>query len=200
MQAAESSRSLPALANEFSAKRSNLRGTIATTKVGGNPDSATKEWFINLANNAANLDNQNGGFTVFGQVTGNGMAVMDAIAGLKVVNAGGAFENLPLTSMPVSGSIQMANLVMVSTAFVLQPSSDCLFNWAERTYPQFFAPAGGTSVAAVPYYYRYYPATATYLAISSRDGHVWVFSPMFGNDLIDAGPIANFLPAAGCSK
>ena len=31
-------------------------------------NSATNQWFFNLANNAANLDNQNGGFTVFGKV------------------------------------------------------------------------------------------------------------------------------------
>ena len=48
---------------------SNVRGTIAMAKVAGDANSATNQWFFNLANNAANLDNQNGGFTVFGEIT-----------------------------------------------------------------------------------------------------------------------------------
>ena len=48
--------------------RVNVAGTLAMAKLGGNPDSATSQFFINLANNDANLDLQNGGFTVFGQI------------------------------------------------------------------------------------------------------------------------------------
>lgn len=66
----KSVRSLGRLTNEFNAgpRLSNTFGTIAMAKVGGNPDSATSQWFFNLANNSTNLDAQNGGFTVFGRV------------------------------------------------------------------------------------------------------------------------------------
>ena len=105
--------------NEFSASRSNLRGTIAMAKLGGDPNSATSQWFINLANNASILDGQNGGFTVFGQIAPASMAVVDAIAALPIVNAGGAFNELPLTSVPPNGAlITKPNLALVQTATV----------------------------------------------------------------------------------
>lgn len=47
---------------------SNTNGTIAMAKVGSDPNSATSQWFFNLGDNSSNLDNQNGGFTVFGRV------------------------------------------------------------------------------------------------------------------------------------
>ena len=83
----------PAVTNE--PVYSNVRGTIAMAKLGNDPNSATSQWFINLANNAANLDAQNGGFTVFGEVT-EGMDVVDSIAGLPSYDFGSAFTDLPL--------------------------------------------------------------------------------------------------------
>ena len=58
------------LTNEFSVgpRLTNTFGTLAMAKVGGDPNSATSQWFFNLGDNSTNLDNQNGGFTVFGRV------------------------------------------------------------------------------------------------------------------------------------
>jgi len=92
---------------------SNLRGTIAMAKLSGDPDSATSQWFINLADNSENLDSQNGGFTVFGQVSAEGMAVIDAIAALPIWNAGGSFTTLPLRDYSGVEVVTEDHLVMV---------------------------------------------------------------------------------------
>ena len=120
----------PAIQNEFGI--SNLRGTIAYAKVGGNPNSATSEWFFNLANNSANLDHQNGGFTVFGRVLGNGMNVVDAIASLPRINAGGAFTEVPVTDFDrvmEQQNIFNSEAVVVSSVTILDlPDGDYNFD------------------------------------------------------------------------
>lgn len=63
-------------------KWSNVRATIAMAKQPNKPNSATNQWFINLVNNASNLDFQNSGYTVFGQISSTDMAVIDAIAAI----------------------------------------------------------------------------------------------------------------------
>lgn len=99
----------------------------------------------------------------------------------------------------------MTNSTNVKTAlaqFVPAPTkntSDCLFNWAERTYPQYFAPATTTWAKYEQYYYRYYPGTGNYLASSSADNHIWLLGPAFGTEVLDAGAVAGFQSTAGCS-
>jgi len=99
--------------NEFG--RSNIRGTVAMAKRGGDPNSATSSWFVNVADNSANLDNQNGGFTVFGVVLGDGMDIVDAIHALTVFDAtetsSGDFSELPLIDYPGVGVITEDHLV-----------------------------------------------------------------------------------------
>ena len=108
--------------NEFSASRSNVAGTVAFAKLppfqdlngngqkdageldipGGGPDSATAGFFFNLANNAANLDQQNGGFTVFGRVLGNGMTVVNNLAALpfqqRLISTATVIDDLTFTA------------------------------------------------------------------------------------------------------
>jgi cyclophilin family peptidyl-prolyl cis-trans isomerase len=80
---------------------SNTRGTIAMAQSGSDANSATSQWFINLANNTT-LDvrtNNAGPYTVFGRVAGTGMTVVDAIGALPryaFTGTGGTFASLPL--------------------------------------------------------------------------------------------------------
>lgn len=92
----------------------NTRGTVAMAKLGSDPDSATSEFFINLADNSSNLDNQNGGFTTFARVIGGSMHVADAIAGLTIQNQ--SFLNSAFTDLPVIASATGQNPVVISSA------------------------------------------------------------------------------------
>src|ERR1700731_46259 len=105
---------LPAVQNEPGI--SNKRGTIAMAKQPGDPNSATCQWFINLADNSgppSSLDTQNGGFTVFGRVAATGMTVVDSIAALPRYNFGSPFDMLPLRNYTSPNAIQVANLVSI---------------------------------------------------------------------------------------
>ncbi len=81
------------ITNEFGI--SNVRGTVAMALLSGLPNSATAQWFINLADNSSSLDGPNG-FAVFAKVLGNGMAVADAIAALPTFSFYSPFTNIPL--------------------------------------------------------------------------------------------------------
>lgn len=104
---------------------SNTRGTVAFAK-GVGPDSATSEFFFNLADNAANLDTQNGGFTVFGQVMNGGQQTVDAIATLATFGGPGLPGAPPFpvragadtTDFPAN--INAADLAFVTTAAELE--------------------------------------------------------------------------------
>lgn len=105
----------PPVANEFGV--SNVRGTVAMAKTASGPDTATSQWFVNLADNSANLDNQNGGFTVFARVIGDGMQVVDAIAALPLENLdNGTFSATPLINF--TGTRNASAFVTIITASV----------------------------------------------------------------------------------
>ena len=96
----------PPVQNEFNV--SNTYGTIAMAKTAEGPDTATCQFFFNLGDNSANLDNQNGGFTVFGEVMGIGMDVVNLLAAQQVWDASSfhsAFGEIPLIDYDPDGTI-----------------------------------------------------------------------------------------------
>jgi len=92
----------PPVTNEFNTGKfySNVFGTIAMAKT-SDPDSATSEFFFNLADNSATLDSpaNSGGFTVFGRV----------IAG---TNALAMFNSFQYWTYPYTTAPQATNLVL----------------------------------------------------------------------------------------
>ena len=112
--------------NEFNPAFSNVAGTIAMAKVGNDPNSATDQFFFNLADNSANLDKQNGGFTVFGAVTAATWPVVMQIALLPIVNAGSPFDSLPVQNF-VAGqtSLNYNNFVIVNKVTVGSGTAPC---------------------------------------------------------------------------
>jgi len=100
----------PAVANEPDpVNRSNVLGTLAMAKLGNDPNSATNQFFFNLGDNSANLNNQNGGFTVFGKVVAStDQAVVDALAAIPTQDQGNA-ANLPPSQLGVFTDIPLSN-------------------------------------------------------------------------------------------
>ncbi|MDN3380369.1 MULTISPECIES: peptidylprolyl isomerase [unclassified Pseudoalteromonas] len=118
---------------------SNVKGTIAMAKLGSNENSATSQWFFNLKDNSANLDVQNGGFTVFGQITEDSYEVLNAIAGL--VHCETKFGTTPVVNITTEQCadaetvITVANLVPINSAVVVDddPNSSVNLSPTENT-------------------------------------------------------------------
>ena len=120
-----------AIQNEFSV--SNTRGTVAMAKLGGDPNSATSGWFVNLADNSSNLDAQNGGFTAFGRVIGDGMTVVDSIAAQPTYTLAG-LTDFPLINY-ISGAVVTSNFVNIAIAVETEEEP--------ATAPNYFDEASG---------------------------------------------------------
>lgn len=85
--------------NEASETLRNLRGTIAMART-PDPDSATSQFFINLADNDfLNKGVRGPGYTVFGKVT-EGLGVADAIAAVPTGRRGG-MADVPMETVRI---------------------------------------------------------------------------------------------------
>jgi len=111
----------PPVQNEFG--KSNTKGTIAMAKLGGDPNSATNQFFFNLADNSSNLNSQNGGFTVFAQIVGSSdQSILDALASTPIKNETSPFDSIPLknytgTNFPTDA--KAANFLMINDIAVV---------------------------------------------------------------------------------
>ena len=113
---------------------SNVRGTISMAKPPNSPNGATSEFFFNLVNNDAssanNLDLAESGYTVFGQLTDESMAVVDAIAGLQFYAFTQAYSNSALGNLPLQNYTDDSvlptedNFIIIHSATVSDAATD----------------------------------------------------------------------------
>ena len=129
----------PAVKNEPDpVNRSNLAGTIAMAKLSGDPDSATDQFFFNLADNSS-LDTQNGGFTVFGKVVSQAdLGVVNALASIPTHDEGGVFSEIPLqsytgTNFPTDTTA--ANYALVSSISVVRRTDFLTYTVVSNSNP-----------------------------------------------------------------
>ena len=71
------------------------------------------------------------------------------------------------------------------------PTATELMDWIERSFALYF-PGHQPDLIALPYVYRYYPATGNYLGVAN--GRVYVLGPLSGGGLADVGAVADFAP------
>lgn len=89
------------IANEWTNGLKNTRGALAMARLGGDPDSATCQFFINVVDNAF-LDRpqpDGAAYAVFGKVA-EGMDVVDAIRAVATGNKAG-HQNVPLDPVEI---------------------------------------------------------------------------------------------------
>jgi len=154
---------------------SNVRGTIAMAKLSGDPNSATSQWYINLSDNSQNLDIQNGGFTVFGQVIENGMTIVDEISELPRFNLGGAATSIPLINYSEDDAtngvepdeenfVLITDIVVTDAATVtnpdLNPAANTLINHDNSGQPD--QPSNGSSSGGA-----FHPLLLLFLSLSA---------------------------------
>jgi cyclophilin family peptidyl-prolyl cis-trans isomerase len=109
---------------------SNLRGTIAMAKLGGQPNSATSQWFVNQSDNTF-LDTDNGGYAVFGEVLGDGMTIVDVLGSALTYDAttyysNSAFSDLPLWNVNADNIVLPQDFVKIETITALTDESELM--------------------------------------------------------------------------
>jgi len=96
----------PPIRNEWTNGLKNKRGSIAMARLGGRPDSATCQFFINVQDNPG-LDHprDGAGYAVFGHVV-EGLEVVDKIKVVPTTTRGGS-RNVPIEPVVIKQMIAL---------------------------------------------------------------------------------------------
>lgn len=158
------------ITNEFAVGRrfSNVFGTIAMAKLGGNTNSATSQWFFNLANNTfLDANDTNNLFVVFGHVV-RGTNVLNLLDQFQywngtqttnlVYNWVVPFDNLPLLRPNlVDANFLFIDISLLQLTVKPLPSGGRQLSWN--------SPAGMTNVLEVTTNF-----SGTWLALAQTNG------------------------------
>ena len=95
-----------------------------------------------------------------------------------------------------AGNTDYNAATQVTQGFNVTFGVECLFNWAEASYPGLLSPAGAISRYSSPYIYRYYKDTQSYAGVSDANSHVYYLGP--DGVLQDVGDLLGWLTKSGC--
>ncbi len=104
---------------------------------------------------------------VFGSVADAGGLIY---ANLTLINLKPGYYTIFLGGTNTAGT---PTPIDVKVSAIPVSATDCLFDWAEKNYPELLSPAGAVSQTWESYYYRSYPDTSSYVGVSSKDNHVY---------------------------
>jgi peptidyl-prolyl cis-trans isomerase A (cyclophilin A) len=113
---------------------SNVKGTIAMAKT-SQPNSATNQWFFNTENNSSNLDVDNNGYTVFGQVTTgtdisgqvtDGINIINTIADQTTCRFTDLFSNVPMVNYDCTGTPSAENYITVYAITIIDSNESTI--------------------------------------------------------------------------
>jgi hypothetical protein len=94
-----------------------------------------------------------------------------------------------LIASDAPGSPHKVTLLAMSTS----AATDTVFNWAERTYPDFFFPANGASQVTTGFRFRAYNGGGFLAVNDSSAPNLYYLGPLSGNIVLDLGPVAMWL-------
>ena len=149
----------------------------------------------------ASVRNSTTGFFVTGQVPGDQAVHTATDIPLSALGLGAALFTGVQDNTDVFfklGQVAIGGATSSSWSNGKNPTAqqECLFNWAEKTYPSLFAPAGAATQSQPPYSYRYYEKTSAYVAINTANNHVYYLAGT--GSLQDQGDLSAWLTQASC--
>lgn len=169
--------------------------TLASLAVSG-PVMATVGGTAQFTTNATYSDKSSKAVSAEWSVTGSGASI-DA-KGLLSAGQAAAGTVLQVTASYTEQGTTRTASAKITVKAAAPTGAECLFAWAEKTYPDVLAPAGAATQTLAPYTYRYYPGSQAHLGTSSADSHLYYRGSLSQGAILDLGDVAGWMGKAGC--